>query len=72
MIHDVSVNEHPTMRAPDGWDSPRFQAVRVAGAWFRQSGVVSSRPPAGNAHRWVATGLGTWKYLIPTISVGAK
>jgi WD40 repeat protein len=27
----------------------------VAWSWFRQSGVVSSRPPAGNANRWVAT-----------------
>jgi hypothetical protein len=43
----------PTQRAPDGWESARFQAVCVAWSWFRQSGVVSSRPPAGNAHRWV-------------------
>ncbi len=27
--------------------SPRFQAVSVAQSWFRQSGVTSSRPPAG-------------------------
>jgi hypothetical protein len=40
------------MRAPDGWESPRFQAVCVAWSWFRQSGVLSSRPPAGNASRW--------------------
>jgi hypothetical protein len=33
------------------WESPRFQAVCVAWSWFRQSGVVSSRPPAGNASR---------------------
>ncbi|MBN1406357.1 MAG: hypothetical protein JW956_01130 [Calditrichaceae bacterium] len=47
-------NEHsPTQRAPDGWESPRFQAVCVAGSWFRQNGVVSSHPPAGNAHRYV-------------------
>ena len=43
-----------TQRAPDGWDSPRFQAVCMAWSWFRQSGVVSSHPPAGNAHRWGA------------------
>jgi len=24
----------------------------VAWSWFRQSGVISSRPPAGNANRW--------------------
>ncbi len=42
----------PTQRAPDGWESPRFQAVCMARSWFRQSGAASSRPPAGNAHRW--------------------
>ena len=30
----------------------RFQAVCVASSWLRQNGVVSSRPPAGNARRW--------------------
>jgi hypothetical protein len=44
----------PTMRAPDGWESPRFQAVSLAQGWFRQNGVASSRPPAGNAPRWAA------------------
>ena len=44
----------PTQRAPDGWESPRFQAGFVAGSWFRQNGVTSSRPPAGNASRWAA------------------
>src|SRR6266536_469189 len=43
-----------TMRAPDWWESARFQAVFVAQGWFRQSGVVSSRPPAGNASRSAA------------------
>src|SRR5215211_5230650 len=38
--------------APDGWESPRFQAVYVAWSWFRQSGVVASHPPAGNTSRW--------------------
>ena len=42
----------PTQRAPDGWESPRFQAFFVAWSGFRQSGVPSSRPPAGNASRW--------------------
>ena len=32
----------PTQRAPDWWESARFQAVCVAWSWFRQSGVVSS------------------------------
>ena len=47
---------HPTMRAPDWWESARFQAVCVAPGWFRQSGVISSRPPAGNASRWAPEG----------------
>ena len=41
----------PTQRAPDWWESARFQALSVASSWFRQSGVISSRPPAGNADR---------------------
>jgi hypothetical protein len=41
-----------TQRAPDWWESARFQAVCVAWSWFQQSGVASSRPPAGNASRW--------------------
>ncbi len=40
------------MLTPDGWESARFQAVCAAEAGFHQKGVVSSRPPAGNAHRW--------------------
>jgi hypothetical protein len=40
------------MRAPDVWDSARFQAVFVAWGWFRQIGVISARPAAGNASRW--------------------
>ena len=42
------------MLTPDWWDSPRFQAVFLAQGWFRQSGVISSHPPAGNASRWAA------------------
>ncbi len=45
-----------TQRVPDWWDSPRFQAVSLAQSWFRQNSVISSRPPAGNAHRWLALG----------------
>jgi hypothetical protein len=40
-----------TRRAPDKWESPRFQAVCVASSWFRQNGVISARPLAGNASR---------------------
>jgi hypothetical protein len=40
------------MRAPDGWESARFQAGFLAWSWFHQNGVISSRPPAGNARRW--------------------
>jgi len=43
--------ERPTQRAPDWWESARFQAVCVAWSEFRQNSVVSSRPPAGNASR---------------------
>jgi hypothetical protein len=43
-----------TLRAPDWWASPRFQAVCVAQSWFCQNGVPSSHPPAGNASRWAA------------------
>ena len=50
-----SVVSCPTQRAPDWWESPRFQALCVAWSWFRQNGVVSSHPPAGNAHRWAAS-----------------
>jgi len=42
---------HLTKRAPDGWDSARFQALCVARSWFRQSGGVLSRPPAGTLYR---------------------
>jgi hypothetical protein len=41
-----------TQRAPDWWESARFRAVCVALSWFHYNGVVASRPPAGNAHRW--------------------
>jgi hypothetical protein len=47
----LKVKSGLTQRAPDWWESARFQAVGVAWSWFRQSGVVSSRPPAGNASR---------------------
>src|SRR6266511_2274439 len=29
-----------------------FSGSFLAQGWFRQSGVISSHPPAGNAHRW--------------------
>jgi hypothetical protein len=45
------VMRHLTQRAPDWWDSARFQAVCVARSWFRQIGVVLPHPPAGNANR---------------------
>jgi hypothetical protein len=48
----ASTQRSPTQRAPDWWESARFQAVFVAWSWFRQSGVLSSHPPAGNASRW--------------------
>ena len=44
----------PTQRAPDWWESARFQAFCVAWSWLRQNSVTSSRPPAGNASRWAA------------------
>ncbi len=59
--HRSLLAKRPTQRAPDGWESARFQAVCMAWSWFRQSGVISSRlpaqagPPAGNAHRWAGS-----------------
>jgi hypothetical protein len=49
-MSSLKAESKPTMRAPDWWESARFQAVRLAWSWSWQSGVVSSRPPAGNAH----------------------
>ena len=46
---------HLTQRAADCWQSARFPAAFRAPAGCRQSGVVSFRPPAGNASRWAAT-----------------
>ena len=43
-----------TQRAPDWWESARFQAVFSAQSWFRQIGFTPSHPPAGNAYRWAA------------------
>src|SRR6266508_801109 len=42
----------PTQRAPDWRESARFQTIFLARSQFRQSSVISSRPPAGNAIRW--------------------
>ncbi len=42
------------MRAPDKWDSPRFQAVCVASGFFRFRTLSPLRPLAGNAGRWAA------------------
>jgi hypothetical protein len=35
----------PTKRAADGGYAPRFQVVFVPQSWFRQNGVILSRPP---------------------------
>ena len=40
-----------TMRAPDVWESARFQAFFLAWSFFRQKRVISARPAAGNANR---------------------
>src|SRR6266508_1582509 len=53
-INNLQPQNKLTQRAPDWWESAHFQKVCVARSWFRQSGVVSSHPPAGNASRWVA------------------
>ena len=45
------MQQRPTQRAPDVWESARFQAVFAALSWFQQNGVISTRPAAGNAHR---------------------
>jgi hypothetical protein len=44
----------PTQRAPDVWESARFLAFFLAGGWFREIGLISTRPAAGNASRWAA------------------
>jgi len=56
----VETHEKCAQRAPDLWESARFQAVSLAQGWFRKSGVIFSRPPAGlspigdTANRWMA------------------
>jgi hypothetical protein len=40
------------MRAPDKWDSARFLALFLALSYFRFQTASSTRPLAGNAHRW--------------------
>jgi hypothetical protein len=51
----LAPGRRPTKRAPDVWESPRFQAFLLALSWFRQTSVISSRPAAGNANRWALT-----------------
>jgi hypothetical protein len=54
MVSLSSYKRRLTMRAPDVWESARFQAVFLAWSWFRQNGFISARPAAGNASRWAA------------------
>jgi hypothetical protein len=49
----ISDKIRPTKRAPDGWDSARFQAIFVALAGFRFRAFFS--PAAGNANRWAVS-----------------
>ena len=44
----------PTLRAPDWWGRTAQIGLHLASSWFRQSGVISSHPPAGNANRWAS------------------
>src|SRR5688572_20294252 len=58
-----SVPEVSRDNAPDGWESARFQAFFLAWSGFRQSGVLSSRPPAGTPAKYAGAGrepLGGW------------
>ena len=41
-----------TQRAPDWWVCAAKLGLHLAQSWFRQSGFISSHPPAGNANRW--------------------
>jgi hypothetical protein len=50
----LKIKQRLTQRAPDWWESARFQALFLAWTAFRQSGVAASHPPAGNASRWLA------------------
>src|SRR5512138_356993 len=50
-----------------------FFSSLLAGGWFRQNGVASSHPPAGNAHPWAAvlkcsTDHTLWKIISGKIS----
>ena len=40
-----------TMRAPDKWESPRFQGVFLASGFSLLPGRIHARPLAGNAGR---------------------
>jgi len=39
------------VRRDTWWESARSSSFLRPG-WFRQSGIILSRPPAGNANRW--------------------
>jgi len=41
----------PTKCAPDWWVCAAKMGLHLASSWFRQSGIVSSQAPAGNANR---------------------
>jgi hypothetical protein len=54
-----------TLKESYPWVLPNTACTRLVGvgafsgrlrgwSWFRQSSVISSRPPAGNASRWAA------------------
>jgi hypothetical protein len=48
----------PTLRAPDWWESPRFQAT----SWLKpvpSKRLFRPRPSAGNANRWAASSIST-------------
>ena len=38
-----------------------FSGRFLCSSRFRQSGVILSRPPAGNARRYAQTGIGKWE-----------
>ncbi len=44
-VHPMSPRRHGDAGGTAASQRARFQTVSVAGSWFRQSGVISSRPP---------------------------
>jgi len=49
-----TTRKHPTRRAADKWDSPRFLSFCLAWSFFCSLSSSPLRPLAANAGRWAA------------------